>query len=205
MVHLNSIVVALLFVVSTAPVRAQTEAPPPPAVAPPVVAPGPAPDPVALGYDRGAFAGLWVTPIATHQFQGAGLELGYRYRWLAALYRLGFLQNGYAPPNEPNPVFVLERTQRMFLELELDGQWRIRDRVTVALGGGAALLDDRVGIASTEGVTWTTKTKIRDRVRPVLSVTLVGPVFQSSVSAYVGTNPEVRLSFGICLGRHARR
>ena len=197
MVKLGWIVVALWSAVSAAPVDAQIGAPPPAAIAP---APAPAPP-----SDRGHFAALWVAPIATHQFQGAGVEVGYRYRWLAGLYRLGFLQNGYAPPNDLTPVLALERTQRMFLDLELDGQWRFRDQVTLAAGGGAALLDDRVGIASTNGVTWTTKTDIRVRVRPLLSVTLAGPTFQSSFSAYVGTNPEVRLSFGICWGRHDKR
>ena len=130
MVQLGSIAIALLFVLSTAPVRAQTQAPAPPAVAP-------APDPARPSH-RGVFAGLWVAPIATNQFQGAGLELGYRYRWLAGLYRVGFLQNGYAPLNDPNPVLALvERTQRIFLELELDGQWRVNDQVTVAAGGGS--------------------------------------------------------------------
>src|SRR4051812_27473296 len=39
--------------------------------------------PVPKPPDRGRFAALWVVPVATHRFQGAGLEAGYRYQWLA--------------------------------------------------------------------------------------------------------------------------
>jgi hypothetical protein len=196
MVKLGWIAVAIWFVFSGAPVDAQTSAPPP-------AGPAPAPAP-ALPRDRGRFAAIWVAPIATHQFQGAGVDGGYRYHWLAGVYRVGFLQNGYAPPHDVTPVLTLERTRRIFLELEVDGQWRFHDQVTLAVGGGVALLDDRVEIASTNGATWTTATDLRGRIRPLIDVTLVGPIFQSSFGAYVGTNPEVRLSLGICLGRHAR-
>jgi hypothetical protein len=155
--------------------------------------------------DRGRFAALWVAPFATHRFQGAGLEAGYRYRWLAGVYRLGFLQSGYAPPEGSTPLLTLERTQRLLLELEVGAQWRFHDQGTLAIGGGAAFLGDRVDISSMNGATWTTVTDERDRFRPLVGVTLVGPIFQASVTAYVASHPEARLSFGICWGRHARR
>ncbi len=165
---------------------------PPQAVAPPASPPRPA--------DRGRFAAIWVAPLATHQFQGAGFEAGYRFHWLAGLYRLGFLQNGYAPSND----LTLERTQRVFLDLELDGQWRYRDAVTLAVGGGAVFIGDRVDIASMNGLTWATTTDERGKVRPLVNVSLAGPIFETSVTVYVGPNPEARLSLGVCWGRHAR-
>jgi len=156
--------------------------------------------------DRGRFAAIWVAPIATHQFQGAGVEAGYRYRWFTGLYRLGFLQNGYAPPEQVTPLLTLERTQRLLFELEVGGQLRFHDQVTAGIGGGAAFLGDRVDISSsTNGTTWTTTTDGRGRIRPVVSVTMAGPLFLSSFTVYVGSNPEVRLSFGVCWGRHARQ
>jgi hypothetical protein len=173
----------------TMPVPATT---PTQAVAPPTSPPPPT--------DRGRFAAIWVAPLATHQFQGAGVEAGYRYHWLAGLYRLGFLQNGYAPAD----ALTLERTQRVFLDLELDGQWRFHDAVTLAVGGGVAFIGDRVDIASMNGPTWATTTDDRGKVRPLVSETLAGPIFESSVTFYVGPNPEVRLSLGVCWGRHAR-
>lgn len=179
------------FVLASSSVAAQTAAPTASAPAAPA--------------DRGRFAAVWVAPIATHQFQGAGVEAGYRYRWLAGLYRLGFLQNGYAPPEQVTPLLTLERTQRLLFELEVGGQFRFYDRVTAGIGGGAAFLGDRVDISSTNGTTWTTTTDGRGRIRPVVSVTIAGPLFQSSLTVYVGSNPEARLAFGVCWGRHARQ
>jgi len=178
------------FVLASASVGAQTAAPTASAPAAPA--------------DRGRFAALWVAPVATHQFQGAGVEGGYRYHWLVALNRLGFLQNGYAPPEEVTPVLTLERTQRLLLELELGGQWRFDDQGTAGIGVGAAFLGDRVDIAYLNGSTWATITDARRRIRPLVSATIAGPLFQATLAVYVGSNPEARLSFGVCLGRHAR-
>jgi len=169
----------------------------PPAATPPI---SPAPPP-----DRGPFGALWVTPLATHRFQGAGLEAGYHFGWFAGLYRIGVLQNGYAPPADLSPVFTLERMQRLFLDLELDGQWRYRGVLTLAVGAGAVLIHDRVDIASMNGLTWTTVTDERGRIRPLVNVTLAGPLFEVSTTFYVGSNPEGRLSLAVCWGRYARR
>lgn len=179
------------FVLASTSVRAQTAAPTAAPAAPP---------------DRGRFAALWVAPLATQRFQGAGVEAGYRYHWFAGLYRLGFLQNGYAPLSEEvSPVLALQRTQRLLFEIEVGGQWRFGDQFTMGIGGGAALLGDRVDISSTtNGSTWTTVTDGRGQIRPVVSVTGAGPIFQSSVTFHVGSQPEARLSFGVCWGRHAR-
>jgi hypothetical protein len=144
---------------------------------------------------------MWVTPLATHRFQGAGVEAGYRFRWLAGLYRAGFLQNGYAPSNG----LTLERTQRVFLDLELAGQWRFSDLGTLAVGAGAAFIADYVDIASMNGQSWTTVNDGRGRNRPLLDVSMAGPLFEVSATFYVGSNPEARLSLGVCWGRHARR
>jgi hypothetical protein len=168
-------------------------------------APTPTPSASVAPADRGRFAALWVTPVATHQFQGAGVEGGYRYHWLVALNRLGFLQNGYAPPEQVTPLLTLERTQRLLLELELGGQWRFDDQGTAGIGVGAAFLGDRVDISYLNGSTWTTITDGRSRIRPLVSATIAGPLFQASLTFYVGSNPEARLSFGVCLGRHARQ
>ena len=190
--------VALWLAAAVRPAGAQT-APAPATASPAAASP-------ALPADRGRFAAIWVTPIATHQFQGAGLEAGYHYRWLAGLYRLGFVQNGYAPFNDPSSLdLVFERTQRLFLELELDGQWRYRDAVTVALGAGAVFIDNRVAISSMNGFSWFTATDDRGRIRPLVSVTMAGPLFETGVSFYLGPNPEARLSLGVCWGRHTRR
>lgn len=161
------------------------------------------PRPVAQS-DRGRFAAVWVAPLSTHRFQGAGVEAGYRFGWLAALYRAGILQNGYAPPEQETPFLTLERKQRLLLELEVDGQLRFHDWVTLGIGGGAAFVVDRVDISSMNGFGWTTSTDERGRIRPLVSATLIGPLFQSGVTAYLGSQPEIRLSFGICWGRHAR-
>jgi len=179
------------FVLASASVRAQTAATTSAPAAP---------------ADRGRFAALWVAPIATQRFQGAGVEAGYRYHWFVGLYRLGFLQNGYAPLSEEvSPVLALQRTQRLLLEVEVGGQWRFGDQFSMGIGGGAALLGDRVDISSTtNGSTWTTVTDGRGRIRPMASVTMAGPIFQASLTFYVGSNPEARLSFGVCWGRHAR-
>lgn len=155
--------------------------------------------------DRGRFAAFWVTPLATHRFQGAGVEAGYHFHWLAGLYRLGFLQNGYAPSDDLTPELTLERTQRLFLDLEIDGQWRYRDAVTLAVGAGAVFIDDRVDIASMNGLAWTTVTDERGRIQPLVNVTLAGPLFEISTTFYLGSNPEARLSLGVCWGRHARQ
>jgi hypothetical protein len=155
--------------------------------------------------DRGRFAALWVTPLATHRFQGAGVEAGYRYQWFAGLSRLGFLQNGYAPPGGATPELTVARTQRLLLELEVGGQWRFHDQVTLGIGGGAAFLGNRIDISSSNGTTWTTTTEGRSRIRPVVSTTLAGPLFQASVTVYLGSYPEARLSLGVCWGRHARQ
>jgi hypothetical protein len=184
--------VGWLLLASTS-VGAQTAAPTPTSSA--TVAPA----------ERGRFAAVWVAPLATHWFQGAGAEAGYRYRWLVGLYRLGFLQNGYAPPEEVTPQLTLERTQRLVFELEVGGQLRFYDRVTAGLGVGAAFLSDRVDISSMNGTTWTTTTDGRGRVRPLVSATIAGPIFQASLTFYVGSNPEARFSFGVCWGRHARQ
>jgi len=155
--------------------------------------------------DRGRFATLWVTPLATHRFLGAGVEAGYRWRWLGALYRAAFLQNDYAPADE----FVLQRTQRLALELELDAQWSL-PAITTAVGVGAAFLDDRVdttsALALASGQTlWTTSTDDHGHVRPMASVTLVGPIFEAIGTLYVESKPELRLALGVSWGRHPRR
>lgn len=193
------LVMALWLAIAASPVGAQTA----PAVAS-VPAATPSTTPPAPP-DRGRFAALWLTPIATHQFQGGGVEAGYHYRWLAGLYRLGFVQNGYAPFNDLSTLLVLERTQRLFLELELDAQWQYRNVMTVAVGAGAVFIDDRVDISSMNGLAWTTVTDERGRIRPLVSVTMAGPIFEAGVSAYLGTSPEVRLSLGVCWGRISRR
>jgi hypothetical protein len=141
------------FVLASTSVGAQTAAPPP------ATTTGP-----AAPADRGRFAAVWVTPLATHRFQGAGVEAGYRYRWLAGLYRLGFLQNGYAPPGGATSVLTLARTQRLLFELEVGGQLRFHDQVTLGIGGGVALVGNRIDIATSDGTTWTTTTEGRSRL-----------------------------------------
>jgi hypothetical protein len=182
------------FVLASTSVRAQTAAPQPATTTAP-----------ATPADRGRFAAVWVTPLATHRFQGAGVEAGYRYHWLAGLYRLGFLQNGYAPPDSVTSVLTLARTRRLLFELEVGGQWGLYDQVTLGIGGGAAFLGERVDIASSDGTSWTTISEGRSQIRPVVSTTLAGPLFQASVTVYLGSYPEARLSFGVCWGRHARQ
>ena len=170
----------------------------------PVAASTPATGPTAT-LDRGMFGSLWVTPLATHQFQGAGMELGYHRRWLAGLYRIGFVQNSYAPVNDPSVELLFERTRRIFLDLEIDGQWQFRDGATVAIGAGAVLIDDLVSITSMNGLTRFTATDERNRVRPLVGVSLTGPLFETAVTFYVGPNPEARFSLGVSWGRAPRR
>jgi hypothetical protein len=156
--------------------------------------------------DRGRFATLWITPLATHRFLGAGVEAGYRWRWLAALYRAAFLQNDYAPAADG---FVLQRTQRLVFELEADAQWSL-PAVTTAVGVGAAFVGDRVDTASAQALAsgqtlWTTSTDEHGHVRPMASVTMVGPIFEAIGSIYVESKPELRFALGVSWGRHPRR
>jgi hypothetical protein len=181
--------------------RAETTAPTPTGAPVPTTAASPAPRPA----DRGRFATLWVTPLATHRFLGAGVEAGYRWRWLSALYRMAFLQNDYAPVDE----LVLQRTQRLVFELEADAQWSL-PAITTAVGVGAAFMGDRVDSASAlalaNGQTqWTTSTDEHGRIRPMASVTMVGPLFEAIGSIYIGATPELRLALGVNWGRHPRR
>jgi hypothetical protein len=193
-------VAALALAAAAGPSAAQTT--PAPATTPVVSA---APATFAAPPDRGHFGGLWVAPLATNWLQGAGFEGGYRYGWLVGIFREGFLQNSYAPPGGPAPELSLERTQRYVAELELDGQWRYRDVIGLAAGAGVAFIDDRVHVTSMNGPTWTTVTDDRSRIRPLLNVTLSGPLLEASATFYVGDNPEARLSLGVCWGRLTRR
>jgi hypothetical protein len=174
--------------------RARAEAPAQPPAAPQSPA---APD-------RGPFGALWVMPLGTHRFQGAGLEFGYRYRWFAPLYRIGFIENGYEPISGSSRL-ALERTRRVFLDLEIDAQFQVGGAAALAVGGGVGVLDDIVDIPSMNGFDWTTVEDERWRVRPLLGATLAGPLFQVSVTAYVGSDPEVHVSLGVTWGRHRRR
>jgi hypothetical protein len=154
--------------------------------------------------DRGPFGALWVMPIGTHWFQGAGLEAGYRYGWFAPLYRVGFIQNGYEPISG-SPILALDRTRRLFLDLEIDAQFEFSARAALALGAGVGVLDDTVDITSMNGFAWTTVSDKRWRVRPLLGLMFAGPVVQVSVTAYVGSDPEAHVSLGVSSGRHSRR
>lgn len=87
------------------------------------------------------------------------------------------------------------------MDLEVDARWRINKRATLAAGGGIGILDDWVDITSMSGLTWTTVTDDRWRVRPLLGLTLAGPLFQATVKAYVGSAPEGAISLGIYWGR----
>jgi hypothetical protein len=178
------------------PVAAQTPAPTPPSA--PLSANPPPPTTDAL--NRGIFSELWVVPVATKRFQGAGLSLGYERSWLAALYRIGFVQNDYAPFDSTS----LQRTRRIFLDLEVDAQWRLPG-LNVTGGGGVVLLDDRVETATPLGASWEMSAKTTDRLRPIVNVGIVGPLFQTDATFTLGSNPEFRLALGIKLGRNVRR
>ena len=156
--------------------------------------------PVPSPPDRGRFAALWAVPFATHHLQGAGLEAGYRYRWIVGLYRIGFVQNGYEPISG-SPLLALQRTQMLFLDLEVDARWQFSKGVTLAVGGGAGVIDDRVDITSMSGLTWTAVTDNRWSVRPLVAVTLAGPIFQATVTAYVGSDPQGCFLLGVRWGR----
>jgi len=174
-----------LLLLSVLAAEAAPPSPPPPAQPPPVE-------------DRGRFGGLWVVAVATHQFQGGGLEAGYRWRWLAGLYRVGFLQNGYAPV-DGTPY--LQRTQRAVFELEVDGELHLPGRLTVAGGPGVAFLADRIQTSEALATGWATSTRENDHFRPLVNVSLTGPLFETAVSFYVGESPEIRLMFGVTLWR----
>jgi hypothetical protein len=150
--------------------------------------------------DRGRFAALWVVPLASRHFQGAGLEAGYRFQWIAGVYRIGFVQNGYEPVSGA-PLLALERTNRILLDLEIDLRWRFANMGTIAAGGGVGFLNDNRDITSMSGTSWTTVHDDRWRVRPLLGATLAGPLFQASVIGYIGSQSEARFSLGVCWGR----
>ncbi len=152
------------------------------------------------GSDRGRFAALWVTPLGTHRYQGAGFEAGYRYGAFAGLVREGFVQNDYNPVSG-TPLPTLERTRRFSFDVEADLHWRAANSVAFDVGGGLGLLDDTVNVTSMNGLDWTTVSRAGWRVRPLLGATLVGPLFEASVSAYLGSDPEVRFALGVCWGR----
>ncbi|HLK92682.1 MAG TPA: hypothetical protein VKZ18_22505 [Polyangia bacterium] len=128
------------------------------------------------------------------------MEWGYHFRWLAGRYRVGFLQNGYAPISGP-PLLTLDRTQRLLLDLELDARWQINKGQTLAAGGGVGVLNDVVDTTSMNGVDWTTVTDDRWHVRPLLGLTLQSLMFQITTTVYLGSNPEAAFAFGICWGR----
>lgn len=150
--------------------------------------------------ERGRFAALWVTPLGTHRFQGAGLEAGYRYGWLAVLVREGFAQNGYQPVSG-TALLALERTQRFSFDLEVDVQRRFGGQVALAVGGGAGFTDDDVDITTMNGLAWTSVSDHRRRIRPLLGVTLAGPIFEAGLTGYLGSDVELRFSLGVCWGR----
>jgi hypothetical protein len=187
--------------------RAWGDTPPPDGAAP---QPAPAPVPAAPvssaktpappAPERGPFVGLWVVPWASQQFLGAGADGGYHARWIAGRYRVGILQNGYAPVSGA-PLLTFERTQRFFLELEADARWRINKVSTLALGGGVAILSDSVDTTSMNGLAWTTTTDIRWRVRPLLSLMVAGPVFFTNATVYLESNPEGIFALGVSWGR----
>jgi hypothetical protein len=158
------------------------------------------PQPSAPPPDRSMFAALWVTPFATNHFQGAGTEVGFRYRWLIGLYRIGFLQNGYEPVSG-TPLLTLERTQRLSLDLEVNARWRFSKKATLAAGGGIGILNDWVDVTSMNGLAWTTATDDRLHVRPLVGITLAGPLFQATATAYLGFAPEGAVSLGFYWGR----
>jgi hypothetical protein len=151
--------------------------------------------------DRGAFTGLWVVPLATHHFQGAGWDGGYYHQWLSGQYRLGFVQNGYAPSSGA-PLLTLERTQRFFIDLEVDARWRFRRGQTLSIGGGVSVMDEFVDTTSMSGVAWTTTTDLQWHVRPLVGLTLTWLSFRTTAWAYLfGSIPEGFLSLGIYWGK----
>jgi hypothetical protein len=154
--------------------------------------PAPAPD-------RGRFGSLWVAPYDNKSFQGAGLGAGYRYSWLAGVYRAGFMQTGYEPLQQG---MALQRTRRVLAELEVDGQIRLGNVITMAVGAGGAFMSEHVDTA-TPGVVGSTAD--RGRLRGLVTATLVGPLFEIDVTTYLQSNPEIRISLGVCIGRHVRR
>ncbi len=128
------------------------------------------------------------------------MDWGYRYRWFIGHYRVGILQNGYEPVSDA-PLLTLDRTQRFFLDLEVDARWRFNKAQTIAVGGGFGVLDDEVDTTSMNGLTWTTMSDSRWHVRPLVGLTLTSLIFQLTTAVYLESNPEAVFSFGIYWGR----
>ena len=150
--------------------------------------------------DRGGFAGVWVAPFATHHFQGAGWDGGYHDRWVAGQYRVGILQNGYEPVSGSR-LLTLDRTQRFFLDLEIDLRWRFNKVGSLAVGGGVGVISDFVDTTSMSGLAWTTTTDSQWHVRPVLGLTEAWLFFRATATIYLGSSPEAVASLGVYWGR----
>ena len=151
--------------------------------------------------ERGVFTGLWVVPIATHHFQGAGWDSGYFHKWLAGQYPLGLVQNGYEPVSSA-PLLTLERTQRFFIDLEVDARWRFSRAQTLAVGGGVAVMSEFVDTTSMSGLAWTTATDVRWHVRPLVGLTTTWLWFRGTAWAYLfGSIPEGFVSLGVYWGK----
>jgi len=158
------------------PVAAGPDASPPPAAAAPARS---VEGQVRSAPDRGPFAALWVVPFATYHFQGAGAD---------GLYRVGFLQNGYAPVSG-SPLLTLQRTQRFLLDVEVDARWRFNKMGTLSAGGGVGVVNDWVDTTSMSGLTWNTATDQQWRLRPLIGVTLAR---RSRRGGSVASPPSVR-------------
>jgi hypothetical protein len=87
------------------------------------------------------------------------------------------------------------------LDLEVDARWKFNSRGTLAAGGGVGIIDDWEDVTSMSGLTWTTVSDNHWSVRPLVGLTLAGPLFQATAKVYVGSAPQAAISLGIYWGR----
>lgn len=147
--------------------------------------------------DGSWFVGFSVFPVTSDETFGAGLGAGWTRDWYAFTWRESFLMS----PNRRVSDSALERVQRR-LAFELTAEAVLRIDTLVLYGGaGGGVRHDRRARTELVNDTFSESSHSQLRVRPVLTVGLIGKLVEANVSLFFDGAPDLRMGLGVTLGR----
>jgi hypothetical protein len=151
-------------------------------------------------------SGLLVYPYATDEVIGAGLQVGFRHRFLALVFRESFLHRGM---REEDGALVRLRS-RISFELSLEPQVQF-GHLRAYAGAGLVVRQSRwettrvrplasPGLEPT-GFAFTSTRHSELEVHPGLTLGVIGRLVEATALIVPRRQPEVRFGLGLVMGR----